>query len=174
MTETAKPSQKKRIIFLLMFIIGAGMFFVTTAGPLSGPAMSWEEAGVGLVPGALLLVIGHLLHTRALGQQQAQRKAAGWWVIATVFLLGLGGVMVVEGTAKHDSSERAIDDARARQRSMYSDPYAYGGGYDSTSMLERDAKHYETAVSVGWGILGIAGLFVLGTGLAFVRARKPA
>ena len=44
--ETAKPSKTKRIIFALMFIIGAGVFFVTTAGPLSGPAMSWEEAMV--------------------------------------------------------------------------------------------------------------------------------
>jgi hypothetical protein len=38
-------------------------------------------------------------------------------------------------------------------------------------MLERDVKHYETAVTVGWGILGLSVLFVIGTGLAFRRTR---
>jgi hypothetical protein len=171
MAETPQPSKTKRIVFLIMFIIGMGMFFVTTAGPLSGPAMSWEEAMVGLVPGALLLVIGHLLHTRALAQQQAQRKAAYWWVIATVFLLGLGTMLVVGGKDAREDAERELSNARAEQRARLSDPYGGFGGYDNTSLLERDVEHYETAVNVGYGVLGFSLLFAVGTAVAVRRSR---
>lgn len=171
MSETDKPSSKKRIAFLFLFIIGLGMFFVTTAGPLSGPAMSWGEAMAGLVPGAVLLVVGHLLHTRALAGAGESRKAALWWVATTVLLLGLGGALVYQGGEKRDQAERELDDARARQRAAFADPFAYRG-YDDTGLLERDVEHYETAITVGWGTLGVSLLFAVGSAFALRGSRR--
>ena len=175
MNETANPSKTKRIIFALMFIIGAGVFFVTTAGPLSGPAMSWDEAMVGLVPGALLMIIGHFLHAGALGKSETPKRAAAVALAATLFMIGLGTALVVVGHDKADAAERELDEARAeRNRQMY-DPYGGGyGGYDNTGMLERDVEHYETAVTVGYGTLAASLLFALSTALSLGRARKAA
>ena len=167
---SAPPSKAKRIVFMIRFIIGTGMVFVTTAGPLSGPAMSWNEAGAGLLPGTILLLVGHLLHTRALRKQGQAKKASAWWGVATMFLVSLASVMVIQGAEQRDRAKQRLSDARAQQSSFGYGGGGYGGGYNNTSLIERDVEHYETARKVGFGIAGFAVMFAIGAALSFRRS----
>jgi hypothetical protein len=134
--------------------------------------MSWPEASVGLVPGGLAFLVFHLLHVRKLGQAGKRKQAAVWWSLATVFLLGLGALMVVGGGEKVSDAKSELRSARAERSRSLANPYAYGSSYDSTSLMERDVEHYETAVAAGWGLLGLSLLFMIGTGIAWSSARK--
>jgi len=172
-----KSSQKSgvgaRVAFLILFLVGAGVVLVTTVGPLGGLAMSWPEASLGLVPGGIVFLLFHLLHMRKLGQWGQKKQAAVWWSLATVFLLGLGALMVIGGGEQVSSAESQLRQERSQRRSMYTDPRGSSGyRYRNNSYSKRAVEHYETAVSAGWGLLGVSLLFMIGAGVAIGRARS--
>ena len=169
-----KSSQKSgvgaRVAFLILFLVGAGVVLVTTVGPLGGTAMSWPEASLGLVPGGIVFLLFHLLHMRKLGQWGQKKQAAVWWSLATVFLLGLGALMVIGGGEQVSSAESQLRQARSQRRSTSMGSSGYR--YRTTSYSKREVEHYETAVSAGWGLLGVSLLFMIGAGVAIGRARS--
>ena len=67
---------------------------------------------------------------------------------------------------------RGFARARAEQRARMYDPYGYGGGYDNTSLLERDVEHYETATNVGYGILALSVFFAIGAAVSMRSAKS--
>src|SRR5256885_4218647 len=98
-----EPSSKSKgrfvigIIFALSFLVMNICLLV----PIGNRGMSWQEAGLGLIPSALVALICFVLLVVGVGAR-GRSRATRWWLAALLWSLLVGGIVTFTTTTSYE------------------------------------------------------------------------
>ena len=120
--------------------------------PIVNRGMSWTEAALGIIPGALVALICFVLLLANVGAKGGSRSRA-WrlWMAALLWSLLIGGIVTY---ATNSSYEANMSRARSERTKDYKESYE--------SLYEAYARHDQIGMIYGWVTLGFAGVSLLG------------
>lgn len=131
--------------------------------PIVNRGMSWEEAALGLVPGALVAFICFVLLLAGVGLKGGKRtRASRLWLAALLWSLLVGSVVTYTTTTSYAMNVRL-----ASSESMTDYKRSYSSLYDAY------ARHDRIGMLYGWLTLGFAGVSLMGL-IVSVALRKRA
>ena len=151
------------IVFALAFLV----LNICLLVPMFGRAMSWQEAALGIIPGALVALICFALLVAGVGAREGARsRAVPLWAAALLWGLLLGGLITY---ATHSSYQNNMSSARSERTSSYRSGSSY-------NLYEAYARQDQTGMMYGWALLGFAGIALVGLVASFALSKraKPA
>jgi hypothetical protein len=153
-----------RLIILIIFILASLVLNICLLMPLVNRGMSWEEAGLGLIPSAFLALVSFVLLLTGVGAKPASSsRALRLWGAALVWSLLIGGI-VTYVTATNYQSNLSLAQA---ERSNVS-------GRNSASLYQTYARYDQVGMMYGWAVLGFAGVAFLGLiGSVILKKKTP-
>ncbi len=152
-----------RLIIWIVFSLSFLVINVCLLVPSGSRGMSWEEAALGLIPGALVSLICFALLLAGVGAKNGSRsRARRLWTAALLWSLLIGGFVVYATTSSY---ERNMSFARSERTSAY-------GRSSETSLYETYARYDQTGMMYGWATLGFAGVSLLGLIASFALRKK--
>lgn len=147
------------IVFALAFLV----LNVCLLVPAGSRGMSWEEAALGIIPGALVALICFALLLAGVGAKNRSRSRA-WhlWMGALLWSLLIGGFVTYATTSSY---ERNMSFARSERISSY-------GGSSETRLYQTYARYDQIGMMYGWAALGFAGVSLIGLIASFALRKK--
>jgi hypothetical protein len=140
-----------KIVFVLAFLALNICLIVPIVG---GRGMSWVEASLGIVPGALVAFICFFLLLAGIGAKGRQIwPASRWWTGALLWSLLLGGIVTFVTTTSYNEYRRSdiYQSLDERDRSE-----------QGSSLEAAYARDDAVGIMIGWTTLGFAGLSLVG------------
>ncbi len=142
-----------RLIIWIVFSLSFLVINVCLLVPSGSRGMSWEEAALGIIPGALVSLICFALLLAGVGAKDGSRsRARRLWTAALLWSLLIGGFVVYATTSSY---ERNMSFARSEGTSGY-------GRNSETSLYEKYARYDQIGTMYGWATLGFAGVSLVG------------
>jgi hypothetical protein len=146
------------IVFGLSFLV----LNICLLVPMVNRGMSWEEAGFGLIPSAVVAIVCFALLLAGVGVKGGARSRAGrLWMAALLWSLLIGSIVTYATTSSYEAnmsrarSERESDDRRS-----------------STSLEEAYARYDQIGMMYGWATLGFAGVSLVGLIISLTLGKK--
>jgi hypothetical protein len=170
LTEFLPPQLSKgkvrfaRYIIWTIFGLGFLVLNICLLVPIVDRGMSWEEAAMGIVPGALAAFICFVLLLAGVGSGGGGHRSRVWrfWMAALLWSLLIGGIVTYATTTSYAAN---MSLARSESTSDYDRSYA--------SLYEAYARYDQMGMMYGWVTLGFAGVSLLGL-IISLAARKRA
>lgn len=130
--------------------------------PIVDRGMSWQEAAMGIVPGALAAFICFVLLLAGVGVKYGSRSRVWrFWMAALLWSLLIGGIVTYATTTSYESNMRR---AYSESTSDYDRSYA--------SLYEAYARYDKMGMMYGWVTLGFAGVSLLGLIISFAVRKR--
>ena len=151
------------IVFALAFLT----LNICLLVPMFGRGMSWQEAALGIIPGALVALVCFALLVAGIGPPAGARSlAVPLWAAALLWALLLGGIVTY---VTHSSYQENMSMARSERMSSSRTGYSY-------SSYSSYARQDQTGMIYGWALLGFAGIALVGLVVSFALSKraKPA
>lgn len=152
-----------RLVIKIIFVLAFLVLNVCLLMPMVSRGMSWEEAGLGIIPGAFVAFICFLLLLAGVGTKGAPRSGSSrWWAAALLWSVLVGGIVTYVTTTSYGGSTS----------SAYDEPTSSYGRRSSTSLEEAYARYDRIGMMYGWTTLGFAGLSLVGLIISLVLKKK--
>lgn len=148
-----------KVVFALAFLV----LNVCLIMPMLSRGMSWEEAALGIIPGALVALICFALLLAGVGAKDKTRsRAPRLWAAALVWSVLLGAIVTYVTTSSYQSNmSRAISERTSSTRRSY-----------TSSLEEAYARYDQIGMMYGWAMLGFGGVSLLGLLVSLALRKK--
>lgn len=153
-----------RYIIWIIFVLSFLVLNICLLVPIGSRGMSWEEAALGLIPGALVALICFALLLAGVGAKDGSRSRA-WrlWTAALLWSLLIGGIVTSATTSSYEAN---MSHASSERTSGY-------GSSSETRLYETYARYDQVGKMYGLATLGFAGVSLLGL-ITSLALRKKA
>jgi hypothetical protein len=159
LTEFLPPERSKgkvrfvRYIIWAVFAVGFLVLNICLLVPMGDRGMSWEEAALGIVPGALAAFICFVLLLAGVGAKGGSRSHVWrFWMASLLWSLLIGGIVTYATTRNYEANMNRAYSARNTSD--------YGSSY--SSLYEAYARYDQMGMMYGRMTLGFAGVSLLG------------
>lgn len=152
-----------RLIIWIVLALSFVVLNICLLMPIESRGMSWEEAGLGLIPSALVALICFALLLAGVGAKAGSRSGA-WrlWMVALLWSALTGGIVTYATTSSY---QRNISSARSGQTSS-------SRSAPETRLYEAYARYDQMGMMYGWATLGFAGVSLLGLIISLALRKK--
>jgi hypothetical protein len=156
------------IVFALAFLVLNICLFV----PLISYNMSWSEAALGIVPGALVSLICFALLVAGVGAKRHPRfRAPGLWTSALLWSLLVGGIVTYVANNYYQFYVSRVRERTVEALRTYDDRSSRRSADDAYLDASR-ARSHQLGMIFGFATLGFAGVAFVGLLISLVIALR--